>query len=498
MRKRGRERGQILPVVALALVALLGISAFAIDVGYAYYAKRQLQSAADAAALAGAQDLPSVTTAKATAASYASANTPVNLASVAYTYTTSCTATALAGVGCSAATNPNNLTVTATASTNTWFAKIFGVNSFSVKARANACSPCSSSPVDVVVVLDRTGSMCDNSYPSSDGCIDLDNAKEGVHTLLSILNPPYAQVGMIAFPPLDTAAAPVCNSPQGTSSDYTAYDSANRRYLTDQIGSDYKLANGSPNPASGLYLHTTEGDKTKCVIAAGYTSYSEALRQAKLELDTHGRPNIQDVIVFLTDGEANIGSVYASDGKAYTTATGTASAYGTSAFPDNAPAFKPGNADDQKPCQTAINLAAGYKSADIQIYSIGYALGSSTRCTGGEYGPWIPAQAVQKSGNKVTQVAIPAHWCDRDSSAWVTLDNKVSYDTESDLCYHKADRVNETTSLGGAVYSDDTVEAIASNGAFYNKTSGGDLTSVFSAIATDIAAGSSRLVDDGY
>ncbi len=58
MRRARGERGQILLVVTLALVALLGIAAFAIDVGYAYYAKRQLQSATDAAALAGAQDLP--------------------------------------------------------------------------------------------------------------------------------------------------------------------------------------------------------------------------------------------------------------------------------------------------------------------------------------------------------------------------------------------------------------------------------------------------------
>ena len=67
MRKARGERGQILAVVALALVALLGVAAFSIDVGYAYYAKRQLQSATDAAALAGAQDLPNATTAIATA-----------------------------------------------------------------------------------------------------------------------------------------------------------------------------------------------------------------------------------------------------------------------------------------------------------------------------------------------------------------------------------------------------------------------------------------------
>ena len=58
MRHTRAERGQILPIVALAMFCLLGICAFGIDVGNAYYAKRQLQSAVDAAALAGAQDLP--------------------------------------------------------------------------------------------------------------------------------------------------------------------------------------------------------------------------------------------------------------------------------------------------------------------------------------------------------------------------------------------------------------------------------------------------------
>jgi Flp pilus assembly protein TadG len=98
MRKARGERGQVLVVVALALVALLGIAAFSIDVGYAYYAKRQLQSATDAAALAGAQDLPNATTALATATSYAAADTPANLSGLSFTYTTKCTATAIIAV----------------------------------------------------------------------------------------------------------------------------------------------------------------------------------------------------------------------------------------------------------------------------------------------------------------------------------------------------------------------------------------------------------------
>jgi uncharacterized membrane protein len=73
MRTARAQRGQILPIVAVALVALLGICAFSIDVGYAYYAKRQLQAATDAAALAGAQDLPNAVTAVSTATSTAPA-----------------------------------------------------------------------------------------------------------------------------------------------------------------------------------------------------------------------------------------------------------------------------------------------------------------------------------------------------------------------------------------------------------------------------------------
>ncbi|MHB0876201.1 MAG: pilus assembly protein TadG-related protein [Anaerolineae bacterium] len=49
------ERGQTLVMVALLLVALLAITALAIDGGNAYYERRQMQTAADAGALAAAR-----------------------------------------------------------------------------------------------------------------------------------------------------------------------------------------------------------------------------------------------------------------------------------------------------------------------------------------------------------------------------------------------------------------------------------------------------------
>src|SRR6185369_2205727 len=52
-----RERGHILPLFALFVVVLLGFAALAVDVSGVYAARRFYKSTADAAALAGAQNL---------------------------------------------------------------------------------------------------------------------------------------------------------------------------------------------------------------------------------------------------------------------------------------------------------------------------------------------------------------------------------------------------------------------------------------------------------
>lgn len=51
------RRGAVLPIVVITMVILLGLAAFAVDLGYMYVAKGELQNAADAAALAGASVL---------------------------------------------------------------------------------------------------------------------------------------------------------------------------------------------------------------------------------------------------------------------------------------------------------------------------------------------------------------------------------------------------------------------------------------------------------
>lgn len=71
MRTRNGESGQSLVLVACALVVLIGILGLAVDMGYLRYVKRELQTAADAAAYAGAMDITygTVTTAGKAAAS---------------------------------------------------------------------------------------------------------------------------------------------------------------------------------------------------------------------------------------------------------------------------------------------------------------------------------------------------------------------------------------------------------------------------------------------
>ena len=151
-----------------------------------------------------------------------------------------------------------------------------------------------------------------------------------MQTTLGILNPPYAQIGMVAFPPVQTTTTGACAAPCNSESPttgfpadlptlhnggyngyyaYDGYDKAGRGYLTDALNGNYKDSAGKPVLTSGLYIHTLSGNEDSCIPSDRLTSYSEALRQGQAELLLTGGPEkVPNFIVFLTDGEANIGS----------------------------------------------------------------------------------------------------------------------------------------------------------------------------------------------
>lgn len=117
------ERGQALVFTLLFLTALLGMAALVLDVGSWFRAQRALQSAADAAALAGAQDLPyDAGAARAAASSYAIRN-GASSATVEITGSVSANDT---------------ITVRLSRPAPGFFARVFGIDSVDVSAKAKA------------------------------------------------------------------------------------------------------------------------------------------------------------------------------------------------------------------------------------------------------------------------------------------------------------------------------------------------------------------------
>lgn len=118
-----REVGQSVVLVALSIAMLCGVAAVVVDIGMVSVKEGQLQNAADAAALAAARDLPSATTAKNTAVTYAG----YNGVSAANTVAT----TPYNG-------NASRIEVVCKQTVQYTFAKIFGAKSIEVSARAVA------------------------------------------------------------------------------------------------------------------------------------------------------------------------------------------------------------------------------------------------------------------------------------------------------------------------------------------------------------------------
>lgn len=400
-RKEG-ERGQVVVLIVLFLVVLLGMAALVVDLGYAYYAHRSLQASADAAALAGAQNLPDATQAVAVAKQYSSSagskNERVDINGVVTTVTTKC----LTSVpGCDPV---NAVVVMEQAPTKTFFAGLLGIDTFKVTARSTACSPCGVKPLDIMLVLDRTGSMCIDSKGNNDpACTDLNNAREGIKTFLGFLEPATQWVGLAMLPPAPTKSDR-CTTPSYSD---TAYKST-LAYTAVSLSKDYAKA-GKLVTSSDLV------STLNCVKGGGYTAYANALEEAQKELETNGRPGVKKVIIFLSDGGANMGP---SD-------------------------YPPSSLYRKQPCHQGVTSAAAIKSKGTVIYSIGYDLdaldGGASEC-----------KSMSYSG--------PAESPPIDASQ--------------------------------------AIKDIASPGGFYNQPTPGELKTIFTNIAADLARGTSALIDE--
>jgi hypothetical protein len=208
------------------------------------------------------------------------------------------------------------------------------------------------------------------------------------------------------------------------------------------------------------------------------------------------------VIVFMTDGEANMGSYQPG-----VPLHGLEPALGDPATGLDMPGGIPSviNPGDAQPCHTAINVADAIKADNVSVYSIGYALGNAS-CLHGIWGQ-IDKSFASSSG-------------DWKNFRCVTIGTpllgpfKAQSWAQNPQTFHGQGVYSPSPSNGGgntnpctndpahthvelpAITSFQTMQAIASPGNFYNKPKPGDMSTIFAAIAADISSGTSRLVDD--
>jgi Flp pilus assembly protein TadG len=376
---RRDQRGQSLVLVVISMTVLLGMAALVLDLGLGWYAKRQLQASVDAAALAGAQELPSNANAVARAHEFIVKNPTRGVTELQDTTTTKCLATA---PGCSPV---NALTVKATAKADTAFARIFGINTMTVGAKATACQPCGGKPLDIVIVLDRTGSMNDGGTPNK-----LANAKSGIMTFLNFLDAGTVQVGLAVLPPSDSVAHR-CNLQQTS-----WYDLTTSKYLVVPLSADFKV-NGVLNNSSNLV------QTINCQQPAGTTHYSLAIQAAQAELAAHGRAGVQRVIIFLTDGAANTGPHF----------------------------FSAGNIELTRPCQSGVNSAGAAKQAGTWVYTIGYSIGGD-ECQADRNAGVLESPAITPDQALRAMATTPANYYVRpDSGQLNTIFTQIAADISS-------------------------------------------------------------------
>ncbi len=125
MKIKQGEQGQIFVLTVASLVSLLAMAAFVLDIGSWFHSQRKLQATADAAALAGAQALPT---------------NPFNAAQMAVSYGgTNGGGVAGADVTISSTNTANDtITVDAKKQDPAFFSKIFGLSVVDIAAHAQA------------------------------------------------------------------------------------------------------------------------------------------------------------------------------------------------------------------------------------------------------------------------------------------------------------------------------------------------------------------------
>jgi hypothetical protein len=425
------------------MVLFLGMAAFVLDIGHAFFSYRQLQEAVDAAALAGAQNLsaasPSGVVAQYDAESGGyNTNSNLNLNGVnsvsmvpGYPKYT-CLQTSLYQAACVGPEDANAIQVKEQAIVPTFFARIFGIGQMTISATAtSAILGVKNQPANIAIILDTTASMqtVDSNCTSSGGSASrIVCAEQGVTTLLQSLSPCNTALGCgnvtdgIALHSLDSVAIftfpnvtngsadndyncsgknpsiPVYSLPAIGASTYAPSGSSTATYQITPFMSDYKSQDSGStlDSASDLTMAVGAGKSTSGSSCPGmqapggdgtyyagviYAAQAALTAQAATETAADSTVVPVNIMIILTDGEANssmIASTAANGAKTATKSSWPVGGGATSTITNYPSEF------DQ--CQQAVAAANYAKSQGTQVYSIAYG-SESSGCTTDSTGP---------------------------------------------------------------------------------------------------------------
>jgi Flp pilus assembly protein TadG len=199
------ERGQVLPMVAAMMVALIGMLGISVDVANSYAVYRKLQASTDAAALAGAATLPN-STATTVATHFAglssSLNNVTSLGTVSmvsgYPQVKCLTTLKNLGEACVAPALGNAVAVKQQVTIPLYFLRVVGKSTITLTASSTAAMRGSlPTPYNIAIVMDQTLSMM--QYDSNCGATQMTCALSGVQVLLQALTPCAIDVATCTF-----------------------------------------------------------------------------------------------------------------------------------------------------------------------------------------------------------------------------------------------------------------------------------------------------------
>jgi hypothetical protein len=330
------ESGAVVVITALLLVVLMGSVAFAIDLARLRHERQVLQTAVDLGALAGSGKLPAqgvdeANEAIATARRIALENAP-QLAGATLDISFRCAVSDPEGNGGADSTDVqfacgpdggggwpdgwnsrrgrafhacdpyigekcNTIVLRASNIVNYFFAPVLGIDQGSTGSVAGASCKgfCGqpSSPLDVAMVLDRSTSMT----PA-----DMANLKNAALSVLDFYDPALQHVALVALPYTHPTNKCIANPIQN-------YPAVGRMWQVTGLSSDYK-SGGTLNAGSEIVqrincLQRATNLTRVTPNGSGHTDLGDPMATAHDIVVNDGRPDVPDVIIFMTDGEAN-------------------------------------------------------------------------------------------------------------------------------------------------------------------------------------------------